>query len=327
MRARRVLSAVSPSALAALLSSCAYVSAPLPPSLLIPLPVVDLSVAERGDKLVIEFTAPAKATDNAPLRTLKEVDLRIGAEVPAWESTARRIETTVEEPGPARVQVAAREWIGQEILVKVRTAGRRGRFSEWSNALRMKVLPPLEQPSLKAVASAEGVRLTWTPEPAPATEYRVMRLGPVDQHPVVIATVKTAEFADTLAEFGKHYQYAVQSFVKTGGSEAESEMSNTVAITPVDIFPPAVPAGLTAIAGTSSIELSWNPDTEPDLRGYHVFRATGSGPFDRIGELVETPAYSDHAIQGGKQYRYQVSAVDQIGNESQRSGIVAATAP
>lgn len=310
-----------------LLCSCAYVSAPLPPSLLIPLRVVNLSAVERGDKLVIEFTAPALAIDNAPLRTLREVDLRAGAEGPAWESTARRIATTVEEPGPAHVQVAAREWIGQEILIKVRTAGRRGRFGEWSNAVRLKVLPPLSQPSLKPEATAEGVRLTWTPEHEAATEYRVMRLGTADQRPVVIATVKNAEFTDILAEFGKHYDYAVQAFVKAGDSEAQSEMSETVSITPVDIFPPAVPAGVTAIAGTSSIELSWSPDTEPDLRGYHVFRATGAGPFERIGELVQTPAYSDHAIQSGKQYRYQVSAVDQIGNESQRSGTVAATAP
>ncbi len=327
MRARRVLSAVSLSVPAALLSSCAYVGPPLPPSLLIPLPVVDLSAVERADKLVIGFTAPATATDGVPLHTFRQVDLRVGAEGPAWDSAARRIETKVQEPGPAEVQVAAREWIGQEILVKVRTAGQHGRFSDWSNAVHLKVLPPLEQPSLKAVASAKGVRLTWTPEPAVATEYRVMRLGPADQRPVGIATVKNAEFTDVLAEFGKHYEYAVQAFVKTGDSEAQSEMSGTASITPVDTFPPAVPAGLTAIAGTSSIELSWNPDTEPDLRGYHVFRATGTGPFERIGELVETPAYSDHAIQSGKQYRYQVSAVDQIGNESQRSGIVAATAP
>lgn len=294
---------------------------------MIPQPVADLTAVERAGQLVIAFTAPALATDGVSLHTLKQADLRIGAEGPDWESSARRIENNVVEPGPAHVDVPVRDWIGKEVLIKVRTAGKHGRFSEWSNGVHMKLLPPLAQPSLKVEASAEGVRLTWTPEPESAAEYRVMRLGPADQQPAVIANVKKPAYTDILAEYGKHYQYAVQASVKIGDSEAQSEISETQAITPIDIFPPAVPSGLTAIAGTGSIELSWNPDTEPDLRGYHVFRAMGDGPFERIGELVETPAYSDHALQSGKHYRYQVSAVDQTGNESQRSGIAETTAP
>jgi hypothetical protein len=326
MRARVLLIAYL-SVYAWLLCSCAYVGPPMPPSLMIPQPIADLTAVERAGRLVIGFTAPAAATDGVALHMLKQVDLRVGAASPNWESSARRIENSVVEPGPGHVDIPVRDWIGQEILIKVRTEGRHGRFSEWSNGVRMKVLPPPAQPSLKVEASAEGVRLSWTPEPESVTEYRVMRLGPTDQEPVVIANVKKPDYTDILAEYGKHYQYAVQAFVKTGDSEAQSAMSETEAITPIDIFPPALPSGLTAIAGTGSIELSWNPDTEPDLRGYHVFRATGEGPFERIGELVETPAYSDHAVQSGKQYRYQLSAVDQIGNESKRSTTVEATAP
>ena len=45
-----------------------------------------------------------------------------------------------------------------------------------------------------------------------------------------------------------------------------------------------------------------------------------AAPFPEVGDLVETPAYSDHAVESGKRYRYAVSAVDQLGNESARVG-------
>ena len=99
------------------------------------------------------------------------------------------------------------------------------------------------------------------------------------------------------------------------------------AITPVDVFPPAVPTGLAAIPGVAGIELSWNPDTEPDLRGYVLYRSVNGGPLEKTGGLLPTPAYSDHAVETGKRYRYQVSAVDQLGNESARSPVLEIGAP
>lgn len=318
MRERRRWSVLAVSGCAALLCSCAYVAPPLPPSLQIPVRIVDLTAIERADKLVIGFTAPAATTDGAVLRRLGEIDLRAGE---------RRIETGATEPGPVHIEVAARDWIGREITVRVRAAGKHGRFSEWSNSVRLKVVPPLGQPLVKADASARGVQVKWTPEPGVAAEYRILKQGPADQQPAVIATVKAPEYTDSAAEYGKAYKYSVQTFVKSGDSEAQSEVSEPVAITPVDRFPPAVPGGVGAIAGISSIDLSWNPDSEPDLQGYYVYRATGDGPFVKLSDVLQAPAYSDRTVESGKRYRYAVSAVDQSGNESERSPAVEATVP
>jgi fibronectin type 3 domain-containing protein len=104
-----------------------------------------------------------------------------------------------------------------------------------------------------------------------------------------------------------------------GGKEAESEIGEPVALTPVDTFPPAVPANLRAAAAPASIELAWDRDTEADLAGYRVYRAEGSGEFARVAEVSQIPTYSDSSIEHGKTYRYAVSAVDQAGNESRRS--------
>ena len=88
-----------------------------------------------------------------------------------------------------------------------------------------------------------------------------------------------------------------------------------------------MPAGLNAATAPNSIEISWEGNTEPDLAGYRVYRSTGAGPFEKIGELVAIPSYSDRDIEHGKTYRYAVSAIDKSGNESAQSGPVEAMVP
>jgi hypothetical protein len=309
----------------ALLAGCGYIGDPKPPSLRIPEKIADLAAFQRGDKLVVGFTAPSATTDEATLRVLDEIDLRCGPSGPQWEQHARRIEVSTTKPGPVHVESPAHDWIGQTVELRVRASGRPGRMGAWSNAIRLDVIPPLELPLVKVEAVAEGVRLTWN-GPTGA-QYRVYRIAPLEQNPSLLATAKTPEYTDTQTQYGKAYQYSIEAFVPSGDSEARSEVSQTVSITPEDHFPPAVPAGLAALAGVSAVELSWTPDTDPDLRGYYVYRSTAGGPFSRVGELVETPAYSDHAVESGKRYRYAVSAVDQLGNESARAAAVEIVAP
>ncbi len=314
-------------AAALLLTSCGYVGEPQPPSLMVPVAIPDLGVVERGPNLVIDFTAPALTTDGVRLRRIREFDLRAGPDGPDWTRTSRPIAVPEAEPGPVHLETPAAEWVGREIIVRVRAAGKHGRFSDWSNTVHLKVVRPFDTPVLKAESSPNGVRLTWTPAAGPAAEHRILKQGPSEQHPTIAATVKTTEYMDTRAIYGQPYQYSVQTFMKTGDTEAQSEPSQTVPITPEDHFPPAVPAGVTATTGIASISLSWDPDREPDLRGYYVYRAAGSGALERLGDLLTTPAYSDRAIESGKKYRFAVTAVDQLGNESARSAEVEAAAP
>ncbi len=96
-------------------------------------------------------------------------------------------------------------------------------------------------------------------------------------------------------------------------------MSPTVEIVPVDKFPPAVPTGLTAAASPDSVELAWERNTDPDFAGYRVYRSLDGAAFEKIADSLEAPNYSDRGVAGGKRYRYAVSAVDLLGNESARS--------
>jgi hypothetical protein len=314
-----------PLAWAAALAGCGYIGPPKPPSLRIPEKIADLAAFQRAGALVIEFTVPAATTDGAVLRHIDEIDLRCGPAGPQWEQTARRIPVTAATPGRVHIETPSREWTGEDVELRVRAAGKPGRMSEWSNTVKMRVTPPLAQPVVKVEGVPEGVRLTWTPEEG--AQYRVFRQGPLETKSSLLEAVQKPEYTDTRAEYGKTYRYSVEAFIPSGDTESRSEVSAVVSLTPEDRFPPAVPSGLTALAGISGIELSWNPDSEPDLRGYYVYRSTAGGPFARLDGIVNTPAYSDRTVESGKQYRYTVSAVDQVGNESARTAAVEITAP
>ncbi len=91
-------------------------------------------------------------------------------------------------------------------------------------------------------------------------------------------------------------------------------------ITPVDVFSlPRFPPASTVTVGVNAIELQWEINTEADFRGYNVFRSVDNGPFERVASLIPAATYHDTDVQTGKTYRYQVSALDLLNNESNRS--------
>jgi hypothetical protein len=295
-----------------LLAGCGYVGDPLPPSLQIPQRILDLQAQQRGDRIIIRFTLPALTTDNVGLRSLRSVDLRAGeGQIPVPSA----------KPGPVELEVASGDWIGKEIVFRVRSESPRGRWSEWSNEVTLAITKPLAPPAnLRAAATAQGVELSWD---SAASGFRVLRLAPGDPSPQVVAEPASPRFVDAAAEFGKRYEYSVEA--REGASL--SPRSQAVSITPVDTFPPAVPSGLEAVAGISSIELSWDPPAEADLAGYFVLRAAGEGRLQKTGERIAAPSYSDKDVRSGTSYRYAIVSVDTLGNESEPSATVAVTAP
>lgn len=323
------------------LTGCGYIGDPLPPSLNIPDRVSNLTVLQRGDKLIFDFTIPELTTDGIVLKNISGVDLRGGPggapfNMTAWVAGSKPIPVEADEAGPVHQQAPAREWIGQNLVFFVRVAGPKGRFSEWSNGQSLRITPPLPQPyDVKAEAVAAGVRVSWQPQSTElGVTYRVYRR---DESPggtpatepsaTLLDSVAGHEFIDRSAVFGKPYIYTVLASANSGGSQNESEISAPVSITPIDTFPPAVPAGVTAVAAPESIELSWERNTEADLRGYRVYRSVDGRPFDKVSDLIDTPSFSDRKIQSGMRYQYSVLSIDVSGNESSRSSPVEVTAP
>ena len=316
------------------LLSCGYVADPQPPALNIPGRVTDLSVSQLGGKIVIEFTIPGLTTDGLPLK-LGNVDLRAGPntvqpfDAEAWAAQATRLDTSNLKTGKARVETPLGGWAGSEIFFRVRILSRKGRDGGWSDFVILRVIPPLAKPAgLRAEAVPTGVRLSWSgPQEPPGISFRIRRRAGNQEQPADLASVETGEWIDTRTTYGTDYEYSLQAVFQSGRSRAESEISGAVRIRPEDRFPPAVPSNVSAFAAPDSIELAWDADTEPDLRGYRIYRAEGDGPFERIADLGGTPSYSDRTVKAGRRYRYSVSAIDQVGNESPLSKSVEVTLP
>jgi len=323
-----VASLVTWAAVCLLLGGCGYVGEPLPPLLNIPQPVSDLRSIEHAGHILVEFTPPVLNTEGIPLKRLSRIELRIGPapqgafDAEAWAAGAKLYPDVPCEGNPVSYRVPAAEWVGREVVLAVNVIGPSGRPSGWSNFPVLKVIPPLPVPaSLTATAVPEGVRLQWT---GGDSSFRIYRSEP-EGKPVEIARAEKAEWVDTRTRFGQRYVYLIQAVRQAGNENAESGISEPVEIVPKDTFPPAVPTGLTAVAGLESIELVWERNTEEDLQAYRVYRAGEGGRFTLVAGSVETPSFSDRTAEKGKSYRYAVGAVDRTGNESAQSPPVAVT--
>jgi hypothetical protein len=171
--------------------------------------------------------------------------------------------------------------------------------------------------------------------------------------------VETAEGLDSggtidrSAQIGHTYSYTVQRVrtVVVDGQTLEVRSLPSAAVTVVvrDVFPPEAPAGLVAApagagegvenptsqnrdVGHPAIDLSWEPNMEPRMAGYRVYRRDldGGAPnaWVRLGsELVPAAAYRDLSVVAAHRYAYRVTAVSEAGNESAPSSEVVETAP
>ena len=312
------------------LCGCAYIGDPLPPLANIPAPVRDLAAVQRADRIIVHFTLPVQTTEGVAIHTPLELDLRVGTPSPngvfdaeQWAAGATRIEGGAVQKGLATFSFPTAKWTGKAVTLAARVIGPNGKPSGWSNFANLTVVPPPEKPrSLKAQATAQGVRLTWEGE---GGSFRVFRRAANQKQFTAVADVAQLTWTDPDAAFGQPYTYIVQRIEKPApNQEAESDPSDPVEITPKDEFPPAVPTGLRAMPAPTSIELSWDRDREPDLAGYRVYRAGDGGAFERVAEVSQVPAWSDQQVEPGKKYRYAVTAFDLAGNESARSAIVEA---
>lgn len=108
--------------------------------------------------------------------------------------------------------------------------------------------------------------------------------------------------------------------------EAQSPDSGTVsAITK------AAPQRVTGARAESGffrkIKLSWQPNPEPDIKSYEIYRGTISDDVNTKIGIVDPKktTYTDMALADSRTYWYQIRAVDKDGLTGKRSAIVRAT--
>ncbi len=340
------------------LGGCANPGPPLPPSLMLPQPVGDLLARRVANTVALHWTMPSRSTDRVALRGEQKALVCRAADAGPC-ATVGTISLLPGTPGKLDdvLPVDLRTGPLRLLRYQVRVQNRREKDVGVSNpAFTAAGWAPPEIRSASATAVPKGVRVRWsggTGKPEGEAARLVARLvrkqtgqaagNGGERASTEAQTLETRErwtpvgggtwlpdqALDPSAPLNHSYRYRVTLVTETtldGHTlEIEGEPADTPVIAARDVFPPAVPEGLQAAANPEghTIDLSWNPDTEPDLAGYFVYRrvAGSAGQPERIsGKMpVPTPGWSDTTAQSGVAYAYSVSAVDASGNESAHS--------
>ena len=175
----------------------------------------------------------------------------------------------------------------------------------------------LSAPSgLAATAGSGQVALTWNAVSS-ASSYSVKRATTSGGTYTTVQTdLASTSFTDTGLTNGTTYYYVVSASNLGGESVNSAEASAT------PLAPPAVPDGLLAIAGDSTVSLEWTAASGAD--SYKVKRATTpGGPYTTLASGLAATSYTDTAVSNGTAYYYVVSGVNAVA-ESANSGEVSA---
>jgi len=337
-----------------LLAGCGTPGAPQPPSLQLARPVEDLTASRKGNQVRLDWTLPRKNTDRTLVKNIPEsricrhdgTALMSGCtEVGTVQNTRYQQVQKGEQPPAVRMkyidtlpaQLGEKDPAGF-VRYAVEVMNTRDRSAGLSNQVLIPVAPTIDPPdNVTAKIEADGVLIAWTGPEVPAAphgltyRYRIARSPAGANAFIGIADVEPAAdgfYLDKTFAWEAKYDYRITSvtFVHSQAVNmtVEGEDSKSAAVFTRDIYPPSDPTGLQAVFSSIGqkpfVDLSWAPNMESDLAGYNVFRRSGNTEAVKINkQLVSVPSYRDDSVVPGTTYYYAVSAVDQRGNESQRS--------
>ena len=349
----------------AVLSSCASIGPPMPPSLELPHPASDLRAVRKGDKVTLTWTIPARTTYRQSVRYLGETHIcrsvdapLVTCGMPVGEVTppanfengsagGKKLAATFTDTlPPVLLQPSSTSSATYAVEVFNRDARSAGLSNQVQVSLAEVFAPPED---FRARVTAQGVALDWTgtrlSQPLPnfiRRGYRVYRRPEGSRQTLLVGerdagSEKQFSLTDQSFEWEKTYYYRCDSFTvvtKAGKPEVALEGDDTpeVKVFAHDIFPPAVPSGVQAVFSGAGqrpfIDLVWAPVSDSDLDGYNIYRREENGAAVKINsEPVKMPAFRDLQIAAGKTYSYSVSAVDLRGNESAPSAEASESAP
>jgi Fibronectin type III domain len=312
-----------------ILSGCAQIGAPVPPSLELPKQVDDLRVTRKGSLVRMSWAPPTKITDGQTIQHLGPTRICRSMNVPMTQC-----DTVVAE------KISAKEFTDRLIAFDSRSVASYavevmnsdGRSAGLSNQVTIPLFPTLPPPqALAAQVVPQGVSLTWqwlaSSDASLEFRLRIYRRSENGKSEVKVGEISQndeANFLDQSFEWEHTYFYRTTFVSVSGDQQVEGEDSSEVKVFAHDVFPPAVPLGLQAVFSSvgqpNFIDLTWTPNTDAELAGYNVYRQEERGQLLKINsELAKIPTYRDRDIRPGKKYFYSVTAVDLRGNESGHS--------
>lgn len=345
------------------MTACGKRRPPLPPIEKIPQRTEQLNGYQQGNRIILYFPAPQLNAPDESVQSIRRIDVYRMAESPDEplaltedEFSARSVLIgsipfdAIQKPSATLRYTDSLEQSGQFVRLRyaVKFVNSSGSKAAFSNFLLIEPTPnvSLSPANLEAEQTENSVTLKWQQpkqntdrsEPANILGYNIYRLSgnifdnqpdkikPINQQPVTETTYNDSSFI-----FGEKYIYFVRTAsLGADGNPIESLDSNSITVSPKDIYPPLQPTGLSIAASPGKISIFFPSNTEKDIAGYFIFRSLdGNLPLNNWTKLTPTPItktnYQDSSVESGKKYFYYVVAVDTSGNISKPSEIVSET--
>lgn len=299
-----------------LLASCAKIAPPQPPVVRVPQPTQDLRLIQTGSAVKLLFPIPS--ADITAVLIHKQC-----GPVVAWaadSASLNRVEVTdlkAETPGVyAFVDTATRP----DCRYAIRYMNDQKRLSAFSNTRGTASQPPPQPPTnVKVQATSDRLIVTWDPPQLDVSGRPAHVVGYLVNGQQMVSV---ARFEDRDFTWGTAKSYRVQAVGQADNPLVLSEASAEAGITPVDIFGPPPPSAVVGLFTEGKVQLVWRPPDANDLKGYRVYRGVPPTPMEKIADLVTENGYVDQSPPAAPTIYYQVSAVDQKGNEGEKSSPV-----
>lgn len=350
--------------IACLGTACGKRRPPLPPAERVQQRTESLSGIQRGNQVILSWPAPRRNAPDPSVQSIRRIDVYRLAEKPraplalTEEEFSRRSTLIgsvtydeIKDAGDTLTYTDTLELGGEPARLRyavryVNAAGQRAAFSNFlllEPAARV-ANPPTLIATGKEVAET-AIRISWQPPaanidgstPVNLLGYNVYRVAEseteVSPAPLNTTLVSGNQYVDQNFKFGETYRYIVRSVsLGTEGGQVESLNSNSISVSPQDVFAPSAPASITVAAAPGRLSLFFPANPEGDVAGYNIYRSTDPDlPKDQWiklnGSLLTKTTFQDEKVESGKRYYYYLTAVDAAGNVSPMSEVVSEVVP
>lgn len=322
-----------------------------------------LSGVQRGNQVILSWPAPQRNASDQSVQSIRRIDVYRLAEKPraplglteeefaarstligsvTYDQIKSAVDNltytdTLELAGePARLRYAVRY---------VNAAGQRAAFSNF--LLLMPAARIAQAPTMIATGqvSENAITIAWQPPsanidgstPVNLLGYNVYRMEEAEREssetPINSSLVSGTQYVDKNFKFGDNYRYLVRAVsLGTEGDQVESLNSNSISVSPRDVFKPSAPTTITVAAAPGRLSLFFPANPEPDIAGYNVYRSTDPNlPKEQWTKMNATlltrTTFQDEKVESGKRYYYYLTAEDQVGNVSAPAEVVSEVVP
>jgi hypothetical protein len=359
----KIISRIQITLLVALLMSlcvaCGKRRPPLPPTERVQQRTESLSGIQRGNQVILSWPAPRRNAPDPSVQSIRRIDVYRLAEKPraplalAEEEFSTRSTLIgsvtydeIKNAGDTLTYTDNLELAGEPTRLRyaVRYVNAAGQRAAFSNFLLLEPAARIAKPPTLIATGKEisenAITVSWAPPSANIDDstpvnllgYNVYRVAEseseVNPAPINPALVAGNQYVDQNFKFGETYRYIVRSVsLGTEGGQVESLNSNSITVSPKDVFRPSAPTSITVAAAPGRLSIFFPANPEADVAGYNIYRSTGpdlpKSQWTKLnGALLTRTTFQDEKVESGKRYYYYLTAVDEACNVSAESEVV-----